>query len=111
MSFNRALGFRVGTDGESIELEPTAEHEVAPGTIHFAVLATLGEVAAAHAAAAPVVPTHLSLQLMSRAVPGTTLVARGRVLKSGRTLIFAEGEVCQGERTVAKVAVTFARIG
>lgn len=111
MSFQRALGFRAGADGESIELDPTGDHEVAPGTIHFAVLATLGEVAAAQAAGAPVVPTHVSLQLMSRAAPGTTLVARGRLLKSGRTLIFAEGEVSQGERTVAKVAVTFARVG
>ena len=111
MSFNRNLGFRLDAEADSIVLEPLAEHEVVPGTIHFAVLATLGEVAAAHAAAASVVPTHVSLQLLKRATPHAPIEARGRVLRSGRTLIFAEGEVSQHGELVAKVTVTFARVG
>ena len=113
MNFNQRLGFRAAADGSSIELEATEEHLVAPGTIHFAVLTTMGEVAAAQAAATSVVPASVHIQLMRRAQPGK-LVARGRVLKPGRTLIFAEGEVFQGEFTekalVAKVTVTFAVI-
>jgi len=109
MSFNHALGFRVSGDGSSILLDATDRHEVAPGTIHFAVLATLAEVAAAQAAAASVVPTHLSLQLIKRAQTGK-LEARGRVLRAGRTLIFAEGEVYQLGVLVAKATVTFARV-
>ncbi|MFN7941485.1 MAG: PaaI family thioesterase [Thermoanaerobaculia bacterium] len=114
MSFNRALGFAADDEG-TIVLDTRPEHEVMPGTIHFAVLATLGEVAAASAAAAgasarQIVPTHLAVQLLRRAVPGR-LAARGRLLKSGRTLAFAEGEVTQEGQLVAKVAVTFARLG
>lgn len=104
-TFNRELGMVPEEDGVRLATRP--EHEVAPGTIHFAVLATLAEVSAARAADRAVVPTHVNLHLMRRAVPGT-LHGRGRVLKEGRTLIFAEGEVFQDEKLVAKASVTFA---
>ncbi len=107
MSFNDRLGMTANADGGSVALEAGEEHLVAPDTVHFAVLATLGEVSAAQAVARPVVPVQVSLQLMSRARAGR-LVGKGRVLKSGRTLAFAEGEVAQGDKVVAKVAVTFA---
>ncbi len=109
MSFNGSLGLRLAAHGNGVELDPTSAHEVAPGTIHFAVLATLAEVAAAHAAGAAVVPTHVSVQLMRRART-ERLEARGRVLRSGRTLIFAEAEVTQGDELIAKATVTFARV-
>jgi len=109
MSFNHALGFRVAGDGSSVLLEATERHEVAPGTIHFAVLSTLAEVAAAQAVAASVVPTHVSVQLVKRAQTGK-LEARGRVLRAGRALVFAEGEVYQLGVLVAKATVTFARV-
>lgn len=109
MSFNQELDFRLESDG-TIRLDPEPRHEVAPGIVHFAVLATLGEVAAARAAAASVVPTHLSVQLMRAARSDSALEARGRLLKEGRRLIFAEGEVAQDGRLVALVAVTFARV-
>ena len=96
----------VDSDG-SVVLDTRPEHEVMPGTIHFAVLATLAEVSAAQAAGVPVVPAALSLQLLARARPGR-LVARGRVLRRGKRLAFCEGEVHQGEELVAKAAVTFA---
>ncbi len=109
MSFNSHLGLRLSDDGAAIVLDPRPEHEVTPGTIHFAVLTTLAEVAAAHAAAASVVPTTVTVQLLRRAKPDR-LEARGKVVKSGRTLIFAEGEVFQAGELVAKAAVTFARV-
>ena len=46
---------------------------------------------------------------MRRAAPGR-LVGRGRLLKRGRRLATAEGEVYQNERLVAKASVTFALI-
>lgn len=110
MGWNEETGFELESDG-AVRLDPQARHEVAPGTIHFAVLATLGEVAAARAAGAGVVPVHLSVQLARRASASARLLARGRVVKSGRTLIFAEGEVTQEGAAVALVAVTFARVG
>lgn len=106
MNFNDRLGLVATADG-SIELVAKDEHLVAPDTVHFAVLATLGEVSAAQAVARPVVPVSVSLQLMSRARAGR-LTATGRVLKSGRSMAFAEGEVSQEGKLVAKVSVTFA---
>jgi len=120
VNFNRALGLRRSEDGGSVLLEAGTEHEAVPGVVHFAVLATLAEVAAADAALAAIaaegeaseapgiVPTHLSLQLLRRARPGL-LTARGSLLKSGRSLLFAEGEVAQAGKLVAKATVTFAR--
>ena len=105
-SFNAALGLAAGEDGEVV-LDSRPEHEVVPGTIHFAVLATIGEVAAAGTVGAPVVPAAVSLSLLTRARPGR-LVGRGRLLRRGRMLAVAEGEVLQEERLVAKVSVTFA---
>ena len=106
-SFNSHLGLQLGPDGRSVILETRDEHLVAPGTVHFAVLATLAEVSAAQTVEAPVVPASLQLQLMRRAEPGR-LTGRGRLLKRGRRLATAEGEVYQDERLVAKASVTFA---
>jgi acyl-coenzyme A thioesterase PaaI-like protein len=108
-SFNEALGLVSGEDG-SVQLDTLPEHEVAPEVVHFAVLATLGEVAAAAAVGAPVVPAALAVSLLTRARPGR-LVGRGRLLRRGRTLAVAEGEVFQEERLVAKVSVTFSVLG
>jgi acyl-coenzyme A thioesterase PaaI-like protein len=107
-SFNRSLG--LVTDGDEVHLDTRDEHLVAPETIHFAVLTTIAEVAAAQAVAAPVVPAALTVNLLSRARPGR-LVGRGRVLRRGRSLAVAEGEVLQGEQLVAKATVTFALLG
>lgn len=107
MTFNNQLGLKPTTDGKSIELTTRDEHLVGPDTVHFAVLATLGEVSAAQAVGRPVVPVAISIQLMRRARAGR-LTATGRVLKSGRSLAFAEGEVSQEGKPVAKVSVTFA---
>lgn len=107
--FNETLGLRPGEGGEVV-LDTRPEHEVAPGTVHFAVLATLAEVAAAGAAGAAVVPASVHLSLMRRAVPGR-LEGRGLVLRRGRTLVVAEGEVRQAGELVAKATVTFAVVG
>ncbi len=106
MSFNDALGLAVAADGTSIELDTRPEHQVAPGVIHFAVLATVAEVSAAQSVGAAVVPASIQLQLMRRAAPGR-LVGRGKTLKKGRRLAVAEGEVFQNDRLVAKATVTF----
>jgi acyl-coenzyme A thioesterase PaaI-like protein len=105
--FNARLGLQRGPDALSVQLQAGDEHLVAPGTVHFAVLATLAEVSAAAAVEAGVVPASVQIQLLRRAAPGL-LVARGRLLKSGRRLATAEGEVFQDRRLVAKATVTFA---
>ena len=105
--FNQGLGLRTGDDGASVVLDAGPEHLVAPETVHFAVLATLAEVAAAGAAGVPVVPAAVSVQLLARARPGR-LEARGRLLRRGKRLAFAEGEVTQDGELVARATVTFA---
>ena len=107
--FNSHLGLQPGSDSRSVVLETRPEHEIAPGVIHFAVLATLAEVSAARAVAAPVVPASITLNLLARAAPGR-LEGRGTVVKQGRRLTVAEGEVHQGDRLVAKATITFAML-
>lgn len=105
--FNQFLGLEAGDDEGSIVLETRPEHQVAPDVIHFAVLTTLAEVAAAQAVGAAVVPANVSIQLLARARPGR-LVGRGRLLHRGRRLAVAEGDVRQDGRLVAKATVSFA---
>ncbi len=108
--FNSHLGLRPGAEPASVVLDTREDHFVAPDTIHFAVLTTMAEVAASRAVAAPVVPANVQVQLMSRA-RGGRLTAYGKVLKRGRRLAFAEGEVHQEDRLVAKATITFALLG
>lgn len=96
-----------GVEPGEVTLDTRPEHEVAQGFIHFAVLATVAEVAAAGAAEASVVPAQVSLSLLSAATAGR-LVGRGKVIRRGKRLIVAEGEVWQNDALVAKAVVTFA---
>jgi len=108
VSFNTHLGFTL--EGDDVVLDTKPEHQVVPGVIHFAVLTTLAEVSAAHACGIGVVPASLTVNLMSAAKPGR-LVGRGKVLKVGKRLATAEGEVTQDGKLVAKAVVSFAVTG
>jgi acyl-coenzyme A thioesterase PaaI-like protein len=106
-SFNQSLGLRPGEEADTVLLDPRPEHQVAPDVVHFAVLTTLAEVSAAQAVGAPVVPASVTIHLLSRARV-TRLVGRGRLLRKGKRLAVAEGEVHQDGRLVAKATVQFA---
>ncbi len=109
VNFNGSLGIRALGDGGAIEMEARAPaHEAAPGIVHMAVLTTLGEVAAARAVGEAVVPVALSVQFLAPAPPGN-LRAEGSLLRRGRRLCAAEGEVFAGGILVAKVSVTFCK--
>lgn len=107
--FNSHLGLQPGPDAQSVVLDTRPEHQIVPGVIHFAVLVTMAEVAAARAVAGPVVPASITLSLLARAAPGR-LEGRGTVVKKGRRLSVAEGEVHQDGRLVAKATVSFAML-
>ena len=107
-NFNDRLGLRRSDDGLGVVLDPGPEHQIAPGTIHFAVLATIAEVSAAISVEAAVVPASVNIELLRRAVSDRQLEGRGKLLRRGRRLAVAEGEVVQGNRLVAKATVTFA---
>jgi uncharacterized protein (TIGR00369 family) len=108
-NFNSELGLQAGQGPAAITLDTRPEHQVAPGLIHFAVLATLAEVSAAQAVSANVVPANVNLSLLAPASPGR-LEAQGRLLRRGKRLAVAEGEVRQNQKIVAKATVTFAVI-
>ncbi len=110
-NFNDQLGLRRSDDGLGVVLDPRPEHQIAPGTIHFAVLTTIAEVSAAISVGASVVPAAVNVQLMRRASADQRLEGRGRLLRRGRRLAVAEGEVTQGDQLVAKATVTFAVLG
>jgi acyl-coenzyme A thioesterase PaaI-like protein len=108
--FNTALDLRPGDEPGTLLLDPRAEHQVAPDVVHFAVLTTLAEISAASAVGAPVVPATVTVHLLSRARLAP-LVGRGRVLRRGKRLAVAEGEVTQDGELVAKAIVQFALVG
>ena len=105
-NFNQSLGLRPGDEPGTVLLDPRPEHQVAPDVIHFAVLTTLAEVAAASVVGASVVPATVTVHLLNRATLAP-LVGRGRLLRRGKRLAVAEGEVTQDGRMVAKATVQF----
>src|SRR3954467_11058730 len=108
--FNSALNLRPGDEPDTLILDPRPEHQVAPDVVHFAVLTTLAEIAAAGAVGAPVVPATVTVHLGSRARLAP-LTGRGRLLRRGKRLAVAEGEVTQDGQLVAKATVQFAVLG
>jgi uncharacterized protein (TIGR00369 family) len=109
-NFNQSLGIRPGDEENTVLLDTQPEHQIISGVIHFAVLTTLAEVSAATAVGGSVVPASVTVNLLRPAPPGQ-LVGKGRVVKRGRQLAVAEGEVYGGEKLVAKAVVTFAVLG
>lgn len=107
--FNQKLGLTLTPTG--VALDAGSDHEVAPGVVHFAVLTTMAEVAAARAVGAAVVPAQVSVSLLARARPGR-LRAEGAVVRRGSRLAVATGQVFAGpaedEVLVAVATVTFA---
>jgi len=106
-TFNQALGLHPGDEPGTVLFDPRPEHQVVPAVIHFAVLTTVAEVAAARAVGAPVVPASVAVHLLS-AAGLAPLVGRGRLLRQGQRMAVAEGEVTQDGRLVAKATVQFA---
>jgi acyl-coenzyme A thioesterase PaaI-like protein len=106
-NFNSALGLRPGDEPGTLILDPRPEHQVAPDVVHFAILTTLAEISAARAVGASVVPATVTVHLLARARLAP-LVGKGRLLRKGKRLAVAEGEVTQDGQLVAKATVQFA---
>ena len=106
-NFNQTLGVRRGDEPGTVHFDPRPEHQMVPGAIHFAVLTTVAEVSAASTVGAPVVPASIAVHFLDRAGVAP-LVGRGRLLRKGKRIAVAEGEVTQDGRLVAKATVQFA---
>ena len=115
--FSAVLGFRfIGVDDVEavVEADPGPEHCNSVGIVHGGFLASLLDTTtgwAVHArvpedAAAPHV--HLSIQYVRAAVPGTTLVCRGRCVTVGGRIGSTEAEVTQDGVVVARAVGTHA---
>lgn len=111
------LGMRLVDVGEGtveIALDAGPQHANLQGVLHGGVLATLADTAAGLAVRSAVPPGsgHVSVNLdLQFLAPGSsgTVVARGRVIRLGRTLAFAESEVTDGSgRTLARAQATIA---
>ncbi|MCZ4500627.1 MAG: PaaI family thioesterase [Marmoricola sp.] len=115
--FSAFLGFRyVGVgDGEAVvEADPGPEHCNGGGIVHGGYLSSLLDTTTGWAAhselpagvAAPHV--QLSVQYVRAAVPGTTLVCRGRCVAAGRRITSTEAEITQDGRVIARAVASHA---
>ena len=115
--FSSLLGFRyVGVDEHEavVEADPGPEHCNGGGIVHGGFLASLLDTTTGWAVHARVPPgaaaphVHLSVQYVRAAVPGTTLVCRGRCVGVGGRIGATEAEVTQGGAVVARAVGTHA---
>jgi acyl-CoA thioesterase len=117
--FSVLLAFRyvsVDATGAVVEADPGPEHCNGGGIIHGGFLSALLDTTtgwAVHAQlpegiAAPHVS--LSVQYVRAAVPGTTLVCRGRA-EVGRRIASADAEITQDGRLVARAVASHAVLG
>ena len=115
--FSALLGFRYIAleDGEAhVEADPGPEHCNGGGIVHGGYLSSLLDTTSGWAAhsglpagsAAPHV--QLSVQYVRAALPGSTLVCRGRVVAAGRRISSAEAEITQGGRVIARAITSHA---
>src|SRR4051812_11896952 len=118
--FSALLGFRyVSVDevGSVVEADPGPEHCNGGGIVHGGFLASVLDTTtgwAVHArlpegTAAPHV--HLSVQYVRAAVPGKTLVCRGRCVSVGGRIGSTEAELTQDGVVVARAVGTHAVLG
>ncbi len=114
------LGFRVlqaDDDGSLVEADPLPEHLNGGGIVHGGYLTALLDSAtgwAVHAkipAGVPAPHVQLSVQYVRAALPGTTLVCRGRCVSAGRRIASAEAEITQGDRVIARAVTSHAVLG
>ncbi len=115
--FAALLGFRViqaDEEGALIETDPQPEHLNGGGIVHGGYLTALLDSTtgwAVHAQlpdGAPAPHIQLSVQFVRAALPGTTLICRGRCVKAGRRIASAEAEITQGEHVIARAVTSHA---
>lgn len=111
------LGFRlvrVDADGAVVEGDPAPEHLNGGGIVHGGYLSALLDTTTGWAVhrrvpagvAAPHV--QISVQFVRAALPGSTLVCRGRCVSAGRRIAAAEAEITQGDHVIARAVTSHA---
>ena len=115
--FHAGMGIRVldVREGEvDHAMDASGEHANRGGTLHGGVIATLADTAAGLAVRSAIEPgsghvtVNLDVQYLRAGVLGT-VEAHGRVVRAGRSIVFAEAEVMGADGAVlARAQVTVA---
>jgi uncharacterized protein (TIGR00369 family) len=89
------------------------EHTNPMGLVHGGLMTSIADAAMGNAVRSlgiKGVTADMSTALMASARPGDTITARGKILKSGKNLIFAEALVYVGETLAVHSKATFFKI-
>lgn len=105
---------RLGPGESQFEVETSAKHANPLGVIHGGLMTSLADAAMGNAIRSlgiTAVTADISVAMIAAAPFGERLVGKGKVVKAGRNLIFAEAGVWAGERLISQSKGTFLRIG
>lgn len=101
--------------GEAVlKILPTIEHTNPLGMIHGGLLLSIADAAMGNAVrtlGSRGVTVDMSTSFLSSAKIGQEIIAKGKVLKAGRNLFFAEATVTSDEKLLVKCTGTFFKIG
>ena len=105
---------RIGTGTAEVTVTSKTEHTNPLGLIHGGLIMSLADAAMGNAVRSlgiRGVTVDCSTAFLASAALGEQIIARGKVLKSGKSLIFAHAEVWSGENLIADSKATFANTG
>lgn len=115
--FYNLLGIKLLKLGRGIaelSVTPEDQHSNPIGLIHGGLVMSLADAAMGNAIRSTgikAVTVDCSTGFLSAAEVGETVVAKGKVLKVGRKIIFAEAKVWAGEKLLADARGTFYKTG
>jgi uncharacterized protein (TIGR00369 family) len=114
-AFHSGLGIQVDAAGQGavrLTIEARPDQLNLGGSVHGGVLASLADTAMGLAVRTAIEPgrRHVTIQLavqyLAAAAPGA-VTAEGKVLRAGSQIAFAEAELRQRTRTIARAQGTF----
>jgi acyl-CoA thioesterase len=115
-AFHTGLGMQVEAASEgsvTLSIEARPDQLNLGGSVHGGVLASLADTAMGLAVRTAIEPgrRHVTIQLavqyLAAAQPGRRVTAEGTVVRAGSQIAFAEAELRQGARTVARAQGAF----
>lgn len=113
--FNRLLGIEFGEyhddGGVTLQLPLDDRHQNGAGVVHGGVMLTLADAAVSYGIARSIGSRCTTVEIKInylRPVTGGVLTARSHLVRAGRRLVVARGEVYCESKQVAEVLTTFA---
>lgn len=113
--FNRLLGIEFGEyhddGGVTLQLSLDDRHQNGAGVVHGGVMLTLADAAVSYGIARSIGRRCTTVEIKInylRPVTGGVLTARSHLVRAGRRLVVARGEVYCESKQVAEVLTTFA---